>query len=77
MANLANLYGCTWWLAIYVAGLFWLSAWLTMLAASLSMLLGRLGMLHILVENASYAECFCWLCLLGMLAGYTAYAECL
>jgi hypothetical protein len=60
------------WQAMITAGLIWLSACLTMLDASLSKLLGRLGMLHMLVENASYAECLRWLCLLGMLAGYIA-----
>jgi hypothetical protein len=53
------------WQAMITACLFWLSAWLAMLA-------GRLAMLRMLAENASYAECLCWLCLLGMLAGYTA-----
>jgi hypothetical protein len=59
------------------ACLFWLSAWLAMLAASLGMLPGRVAMLHMLAENACYAECLCWLCLLGMLAGYISYAGCL
>jgi len=65
------------WQAMITACLIWLSAWLAMLAASLAMLPGRLAMLHMLVENASYAECLCWLCLLGMLAGYIACAGCL
>jgi hypothetical protein len=62
------------WQAMITACLFWLSAWLAMLPASLAMLAGRLAMLHMLAENAVYAECLCCLCLLGMLAGYTAYA---